>query len=109
MKGQNISTMSYIKLKEFLNSHRKRPLSNKQINKVKKYIQKEKIANAELLEKLSNSKLVKLGAIQLKREGKVDGIFIGSKYYYDVNMLLAIEKAYQILRNADDKRIKIRI
>ena len=107
MKGQNLNQMSYNSLQKYLTQTRKQKLSKKRKQTISFYMEKEKQNSEIIFKKLQNCNIMKLAAAQLKRKGQADIKIVGEKLRYSVDMSNTILKAYEIIKKAEGKRIKL--
>lgn len=67
----------------------------------------EQVNPEEWLEKLSKTKLYKLAKIQLMKEGKVEVIKFEKITFYHFDPIEVVLKGIEIMRLANNKRIRI--
>lgn len=61
----------------------------------------------EMEERLTKSRIYKLACIQLKREGNLERIKLQETIIYPINVEEVVLKGLEILKKADQYRIKI--
>ena len=105
MKKNNLSNYNRKELNEYLDDHP--DLSLREKIEIKNYMNKLLINGEKMLNKWVNSKMFKLSAWQLKREGKAKEIVCGGRIRFTVDPLEALIKANEILTLAHKKNIEI--
>ena len=101
----NLLNYNQKELQEYLETHPE--LSEEEVTRVENQREKLLKDGLKMFDKWMNSKLFRLSAYQLKREGRAESVLCGGKEKFNVDPLEAMITATKILNCATERNIKL--